>query len=259
MARDEDPTGGTRYNDLAWWWPRLEAAGLPTPRTKIMHSDGDLLELLDGELPPGFEDMVTQLQVLAHDVGGPPVFLRTGYLSGKHSWARTCYVHDLDVIGYHVAALVEESACAGVMGLPTDTWAVREMLDTAVLFRCTAWEGFPVAREFRCSVGHDPTQAEQAFGTFMGEPINGVVVHPYWPEAAVEEGQPYDPNWRAVLHAASTLEQDELHTLGALAVRAGEALGGGWWSVDCLQVLDGRWYITDVAIGEESWWPGMRR
>lgn len=222
-------------NALSFWFPRVESAGLPVPETRIVRAPGELLAVLDGETPAGWGGFIVELGAACNAVGWP-CFLRTGHGSGKHEWARTCFVPSRAALEAHVAALVEWSACAGPVGLSTDEWAARELIDTEPLFRCTGYHGFPVVREFRWFVR------------------DGVVEHvqPYWPPDAVAQGRPNDLAWAAKLVAASRRSLDESTALGTLATEACRAVGGGYWSIDFLEDRHGDWWLTDMADGDQS-------
>jgi hypothetical protein len=231
-AMGRDPEADARTN-LAYWYPRIRDV-VPTPETYIAQTDIPLIALLDGEPVPGYGDFAAAL-VTAGDRVGWPCFLRTGHGSDKHSWRETCFVPDADALPLHVTRLVEWSFSVDLMGLPTNTWVVRKMLDTAPLFHCEAFGDFPVTREFRLMVR------------------DGVVVHwqPYWPPDAVEQGRPDTLNWRELLADASE-RGDDWAALVALAVEAGRAVGGGYWSIDVLQDRHGKWWVTDMADGDSS-------
>jgi hypothetical protein len=232
-------------NDLAYWFPKIQEAGLPVPETRILHTDSELMSLLDGQEPdpPGsFRKLCEEITAAAVEINGDdftPFFLRTGHGSGKHEWEETCLVPsaDPDVIGYHVAALVEWSANVDLFGLPTQTWVARQLLDTMPLFYCDAYQRFPVTREFRVFIRD-------------GVPDG---VFPYWPEGAVEQGNPDDPRWRELLADASKISQGERIALFTFATRACAAVGGGYWSIDFLQDANRRWWLCDMADGDRSW------
>jgi hypothetical protein len=220
---------------LGYWFPKLEAAGVPVPETRIVRTEMDLSELLDGQTPDGFQGFLDELLWAGNEVGGRPFFLRTGHGSGKHEWRRTCYV-DEGNLGWHVAALVEWSHTTDIFGLPHQVWVVRRLLDTVPLFICEGYDGFPVTREFRVFIRDDEIEC----------------VLPYWPPDAVEQGKPDREDWRKVLADAARLSDDDAEQLGHLAGLASGAVGGGYWSVDCLQTRDGGWYVTDMADGDRS-------
>lgn len=221
-------------NSLAFWFPRIDAAELPVPETRIVRSP-DLVGLLDGTTPEGYARFVVDLTEAAQEIGYP-CFLRTGHGSGKHSWDRTCYVRHYNDLVPHVAALVEWSALVDLMGLPTNVWAVRKLIPTAPLFYCNGYGGFPVVREFRFFVR------------------DGEVEHwqPYWPADAVLQGRPSVPDWRTRLARGSELIVSEREHLEAIAVQAAGAVGGGYWSVDLLEDVSGAWWLTDMAEGDRS-------
>lgn len=238
-------------NCLSFWQPKLEAAGVPTPRTTIIRTDVDLTLLLDGILPPeeGWEEFLSLVQAACFD-HGLPCFLRTGQGSGKHDWLATCFVPDAENVGRNIVSLVEWSHLADIMGLPHDVWAVRDMLETEPLFRCGRYNGFPVTREYRMFIrgGRDGPRGRS------GLPFYDEIEHfqPYWPPDAVEQGGPDRDDWRDLLASAARITDDEATGVANLAYRAWQAVGGGYWSIDMLQDRHGKWWVTDMALGERS-------
>jgi hypothetical protein len=223
---------------LSWWFPRIEAAGLPVPRTKIIKmpqaAQEDVWQAFDGKDGSGaMAEFGAHLRASAEDLG-VPFFLRTDHTSGKHEWKRTCFVADPAEIAAHVFALAEFSEIAGgLMGLPWDTWVLREFLPTRPLSVCPRYGDMPVCREFRFFVDGGTVRCH----------------HPYWPEAALEEGGCVAIDYEGL---CSTLDGDALR---ALASAAGKACGGSW-SVDILDT-DRGWVITDLAEAHKSFhWEG---
>lgn len=224
-------------NDLAYWFPRLAATGVPVPRTEIVLAPPKgLYDVLDGKEPDGWGDFLRDLRRAAEALGGYPVFLRTGQTSGKHSWARSCYVASPDDFPQHVYNLVERSELVSFLGLPHGTWAVRELLPTEPICVCRDYDGFPVSREFRYFVRGDAITHRQ----------------PYWPPGSVEDGDPDRPDWRDRLAEISRLTNDEDAELTALTLRVGAAFADEEWSVDWLHVFGRGWVCIDMALGAES-------
>lgn len=239
------------------WYP-LIAPLAPTPTT-VTRIGPDLMPLAygpegdpDGSLARDFHALCEWIRSLAAEVGGFPLFLRTGLTSGKHDWRDTCYVPDAASVESHVSAIIDYSASADFMGLPCNVWAVRELLPTYGLF--TAFDGMPVTRERRYFVRD---------GAVIGH-------HPYWPPEALErEVDPYfDPDgkvpthyasiddWRPGLDVVNAESDDEIATLTGMTERVGAVLPGAW-SVDWLWVHrpatnDSGWYLTDMAWAERS-------
>lgn len=223
----------TDKNSLAFWYPKISDHGLPVPRTKIVPvpPECDLSLLLDGSTPNLYDQFIMPLREAISEIG-TPCFLRTSHGSGKHDWSRTCYVTDVARIELHVWNLVEWSHLVDLGGLPYDTWAVREMIETDPLFH--AFWGMPITREFRVFA------TEQAVETVL----------PYWPPAAIR--RPDTDDWEARLHEASTITHAEQTLLEGLAKAAVAAVGGGYWSIDFLEDREGFWFLTDMADGERS-------
>jgi hypothetical protein len=224
---------------LSYWFPKLLAAGLPVPKTAILQMPRDAQEevwaAFDGKEGPAPGAMKTFCDTLCAAMAPMryPCFLRTDYTSGKHNWKRTCFVPHAASIGAHVFAIAEFSECADIMGLPWDTWAVREFLPTRPLGICPNYGDMPICREFRYFVDGADVKCW----------------HPYWPVEALNvggaEGIDYDALCKCDYEAA----------LGDMAAAAGHAVGGAW-SVDILETERG-WFITDMAEAHKSFhWKG---
>lgn len=231
------------FNDLGWWWPLVVAAGVPAPRTAVVRTHLDLTRLLEGKAPlDGFPGFVKALDAAAHRVGGYPVFLRTGHMSGKHSWRDTCFVASRGDLGRHVAALVEESELADLVGFPVETWAVREFLDIGAEW--TAFRGMPVGRERRY---------------FVSRAAGVRCHHPYWPADAIEDHTDM-ADWGKRLVALNEEPAEEVERLTALCGLVRPFLLGAW-SVDWLYVPKrDEWLLIDMAMASQSYhWPGCPR
>lgn len=218
---------------LSYWFPLIESAGLPVPRTKFFTTDCELWKMFHSQTPDRFDDFIAQLRNAATEVSpSGPWFLRTGLTSAKHSWKETCFVTDLDKLKSHVFRIAEFSECADIMGLPYHTWVVREMLSTKPAF--TAFYGsMPIVREFRFFIR------------------DGSIEHiqPYWPEESIEV--PSEPDWKDRFASLSKITPEEFETIKSLVLRASAAVPG-FWSIDLLDTERG-WFVTDMAPGERSY------
>jgi len=226
-------------NCLSYWFPKLELAGLPVPKTRILRMSEEcqrqVYTFFDGDPKQGvpLELFCRELGKLADEIG-LPCFLRTGQTSGKHSWDKTCYLTKVDDICNHVIALAEYSECCGMIGVPWDVWAVREFLPTKPIAVCPRDGNMPVNNETRFF--------------FSGGEI--VCWHPYWPLKALLQGGLSDED------AIFCYEQQckPVVSLG-LPKKAGNALEGDW-SIDVLQSTKGV-FVIDCAVAGDSWhWPG---
>jgi hypothetical protein len=226
--------------DLADWYPYVVAAGVDTPRTEIVKTQIDLTLLLDGEKPEGFEAFLSQLTRKANRIGYP-LFMRTGYGSGKHQWLDTCYLQTGEDLGQHVFNLVLWSHTVDMLGLPIGTWVLRELMPVRAPFR--AYHGMPVARERRYFIDDS--------GAVIGH-------HPYWPPDAVEAGGPealdaavQEPDWQRLLEVINEESDEEIAALTQLTERVGAVIPGSW-SVDWLDVPGRGWVCIDLAHLDSS-------
>jgi hypothetical protein len=247
-------------NCLSYWFPKLEAAGLPVPKTVIVPWPGEpggLADILDGKTPEGFEAFIDTLHAASCLVAtnGQPYFLRTGLTSGKHSWKRTCSMVrdplDMPQLKRHVCALVEFSHMADIMGLAHDIWVVREMLPVSPIAVLPLYGNMPLVKEIR------------------GFVRDGMIEcwHPYWPPDSIQQGFGCDEDEIAelsdVIHEATTFDAAELDAALALLRRAAVVFADdGEWSIDVFKTRNG-WYVTDMAEAARSWhwpdcWSGIR-
>ena len=219
---------GRELNCLSYWYPKI-VNEVPTPDTTIHTTEVNLIEMIDGTTPKGFNEFISIMGRIT-DHAGYPCFLRTGMTSGKHEWPKTCFLTSRHELGSHVYALVEYSEMADLVGLPYNVWVVREMLPTKPIG--ITMSGMPVTREFRCFVDGGDVKC----------------VHPYWPKESLREGVPEGYNEMCSISAGESEE------VSGLAAKAGKAVGGAW-SVDVLWTEKG-WYVIDMARAEDSWhWP----
>jgi hypothetical protein len=84
-----------------------------------------------------------ELRLATLDIGFP-CFLRTDHTSAKHSWNETCFVESFSNLGQHVFNIAEFSEIADMIGLPWDTWVVREFLPTIPIGVCERYGNMPV-------------------------------------------------------------------------------------------------------------------
>jgi len=227
-------------NALSYWFPLLESAGLPVPKTIIvpMCADaslsasyligGDKIEDPHPELDIFFQKMKT-----AADQIGYPAFLRTDHTSGKHEFSQTCHVTSAETLNRNIFRLVEFSELCSVFGLPHNNWALRELLPVKTFGTCPNYSDMPVAREFRMFVNDGRVEC----------------YHPYWPLKALQDGGHSGDGYQDLC------KPDNEEDLLDLARRAGRAVPGHW-SIDILDTQRGL-YIIDMAVACESYhWEG---
>lgn len=213
---------------MSYWWPKVRGTSFYTPQTELVEWGGDPLRLLlSGEDVKGWERLVDHIRGSAEAVGGFPVFLRTGLLSGKHGWKRTCHVPDADSVPKHIAALVEEQEMA--FTLPEVRWfAIREMLDLDTRFHAFHGE-MPVNVEFRAFADQESCRC----------------IHPYWPMDAIRS--PSVDDWRGRLTEIHAIDSDDRDMMRESSASLVADRFDGSWSVDWARHSNGRWYLIDMA------------
>jgi hypothetical protein len=225
---------------LSYWFPKLEAAGLPVPKTHIIKASEDELkaiwESFETSLQSGLAPLVERAQEAAEAVGYP-AFLRTDYFSGKHNWEKTCYITEAGNIAQHIVDIAYFWESVNMVAPKSDVWVVREFLPTLPHGICRNYGNMPICKEFR----------------FFVDGGKLLCWHPYWPEESLRDGgAAFDNPHFDYKDFCTSNVMDELI---ALAVSAGSVVGGKW-SVDILETSRG-WYITDMAEAHKSFhWEG---
>lgn len=221
-------------NDIADWFPVLVATGVAVPQTEIIRTGCELLMLLEDFTPKGFKTFERKLKVAANRIGFP-LFLRSGHTSAKHDWLRTCYVASEGDLLRHVCDIIEYGELSSLMGLPWDTWAVRELLPTQSLFTAF-YHGLPITKERRYFIE------------------NGEVIchHPYWPIDSIHNAD--TGSWKEVLAESNQEPEEEVKLLSEQSRRVSRRFSGAW-SLDWLLTERG-WVAIDMAIADDSFhWP----
>lgn len=98
---------------LSYWFPKLEADGLPVPKTILVQATGFELTnayqcLMEDAAPKEVLTLVDKIKAVA-DLLGYPCFLRTDYTSGKHNWEKTCFLTKPEDILAHIIYIIEYS------------------------------------------------------------------------------------------------------------------------------------------------------
>lgn len=229
---------------MSWWFPRIESAGLPVPKTKILRFDDvdatrrDFFEAFDGKpLGPKAVRFVQKVRNTIAEHFKVPVFLRTGQTSGKHEWESTCFLQDIEKTEHHIMMLIQYSELADMLGIPWDVWVVREFLElNGPGIKLGEFLNMPLSYEWRLFVE------------------DGKITHvqPYWPVKALVQGGM--AKHVAKLFSEQQLKQGCPPALYDLSRKAAAACGQNMsWSVDWCQTKQGEWLLTDMAEAAQSY------
>ncbi len=227
-------------NSALIWLPAIHAAGLPVPKTIIVpYKHHECIGIFDGEKSEEFERLVVSVMDAGRRIGFP-VFIRTDLSSAKHSGPKA-YKIEADGQSQPVFETLEDNEMKFFMEREGPlAFLVREFVSLEAPF--TAFRDLPIAREFR----------------FFANAETVHCWHPYWPAETIEENRPSIATWRdalAELHCAPKVPE-----LWYMAVAAAKACGGGDWSVDFCRDVNGKWWLSDMAVAEDSYhWPECER
>lgn len=227
--------------DMLYWYPLLEKTGLRMPETVLIPLKQTLsserLCMSTAEWALFLDEIRVRLLKAAEQVGYP-LFLRTGQASGKHEWAKSCFVAGPEDLLSHLARVIEFSAMADCMcgGLPVSSIVVRRYVPLESTFK--AFLGMPVARERRYFVRDGKVECG----------------HPYWIPEAIQFYCKEDEiiDWKERLAILNYQSKKEISKLTWKAEQAGKVLGG-FWSIDFAKAQDGHWYLIDCALGDVSY------
>lgn len=243
----------TNPNSALYWYPKLEGcasefdAALPESefvRYEFMESFG----LIDGAVPDAlpWEEFVQTVESI-----GYPAFLRTDQKSVKHAGPGAYKATEPDDIPTILAVLTDHHVKAN---RHPAALMVREFVDINAAFR--AFDGLPIGRELRVFASPNGPECE----------------HFYWPPEAIDDGrgEPVsmdgeameDGRWRSLLGKLTNIPAPTVETLRDDAVTATSRLNNAdsvpdnaAWSVDFAEDTDGKWWLIDVALAEDSWHP----
>jgi len=218
---------------MSCWLPKIKKIpDIVYPATTLIEFENqwDIINEDGGPKP----QLIAGVKSAANEMGYP-CFIKTGLVSGKHSWRRTCFLANDDHIYSQLYNLVQESMMADQ---GWDVWAVRKYIEMDSAF--TAFDGLPISKEAR----------------FFVEDGRVRCFHPYWPPEAFGKetyfGDPLPDNFEALLYRNNHLSYEDITALQRLARKVSKAIPG-YWSVDFCKGKDGIWYLIDMAEGDRSW------
>jgi hypothetical protein len=233
-------------NSATYWLPKLlEIPDLIAhiPESIIIPYDHSALIgfMKDGQ-GYNWQDLLTRANEAALQIGYP-VFLRTDLSSDKHGGYRSFLVERAQDFPETISRTAEDNEMKFWTTQVPEAFLLRKYLHLNYEFM--AFYGLPIAREFRLFATKDSI----------------ICAHPYWPEEAIQFfGEVREPlDWKNHLNKLhqkpseniwSNLEEFAKMAVGQCDVH--EA-----WSVDFAEDINGKWWLIDIAIAEQSYhWPG---
>jgi len=240
-------------NCMSYWLPKLVEVGVPTPETIMVNMDKVDANFVDGlkevfwVREPSDEQTAAlfKFRQVLEEMGrriGYPFFLRTGHTSHKHNWATTCFIQNKAVLMNHAQDIAEWSIMADMKGgLPINVWVARKMIDVAPAFEAFSGK-MPITKEMR----------------YFFKDHKMLCSHPYWSEKSLDGHVRDDKNWKLKLQGMNSLSSEDKILLKSQTEKVALKFEG-YWSIDWLKGKDGRWYVIDMATGEDSFhWKGCK-
>lgn len=217
-------------NSMFYWYPIIQRCNIQSPKTILLPFKGQLdWAIFDGEKSETYSAYIKLLENEAEKIGYP-LFLRTDETSNKFEWGNSCYVESKEKLYGNLLSIlemIEMSFGIGFRGV-----ALREFLNLETSF--TSHRGMPVAKEFRLFVRNGKLEC----------------LHPYWPKVSIVK--PSVANWQEEIDKLRILSPDDLNAILKELAKFNDELPE-WWSIDFCKTVNGEWYLTDMAIGEQSY------
>jgi hypothetical protein len=226
------------FTCLSYWFPKLQKLNVVVPKTVFIKvseavTDSILEVLYDGKVEKGQEGLLDGLFNLMKENAkeiGYPLFLRSGQTSNKHDWKDSCFVENEENLIQHFWNIAEFSQIVDLVGLPINVWVFREIIETKPEFYF--FNDMPITTEYRFFFKDKKLQC----------------YHPYWPKGAFKDCGGIDYKLKK-LYDTFPEEISWLEVNTEIIAKEFE----GYWSVDWLRAKNGMWYVTDMAVGEESY------
>ena len=226
-------------NSALEWFPGIEKAGLPVPRTLMVPYDHRAYcAAMEGEGDLDYPSLHAAI-VTAAEAIGYPVFIRTDLASAKHHGPKAYRASNKDEIDHVLSATVEDNEVKFWLSHEgPKAFMVRGWLELVAPFK--AFGHHPIAREWRLFV----TDKELLCSHF------------YWPEAAIQFYSVDTRPGRWKIQRTAMERQSFPDDLVGMAIKAAAVQDGEEaWSVDFALDVDGKWWLIDMAVASSSWHP----
>jgi hypothetical protein len=227
-------------NSSLIWLPKIIEAGLPTPKTEVVpYNHALVVQCLESDsvidANHEYERIANHILIACKKLYYP-CFLRTDLSSAKHAGQSAYMIEDDEDIPGSLSMTLEDNEMK--FWLEPDSnkpqaMLVREWLDLEAPF--SAFTFHKIAREWR----------------FFANADGVICFHPYWPEESIQfHGMSEPDGWRAELTKLHEIP-DNIDELKAMAIKAAKVYGQTS-SVDFARDVNGRWWLTDMAVAEDS-------
>jgi hypothetical protein len=219
----------TEENSLLYWYKHIKDLEIPQPKTEIvMLSRKDISNFFEFKMNKKLKKKIDKtIEKL-----GYPIFFRTDQSSYKHNWKEASFIETKKDIERCIYRTIEHNLCCGILGLPFKALVFREYIPLFSKFR--AFRGdLPIAKERRYFIKNGEVQCH----------------HPYWVMNSIIN--PNKEDWKEILSELNKEKEKEINQLTKYALEVASILRG-YWSIDFAYSKEKKWYLIDMARGEDS-------
>lgn len=245
----------SQKTSMTYWFPLIKNLGIPIPKTVIINLRKTALT--EEDIHDVIEEHVEEIKKAIWEVKrNNQVFIRTDLMSAKHSFEKSCYLKLPKTefeLWKHLYEIIVAGLIADIVGYISRAIVVREYIEPKWAFK--AFCGLPIGMERRYFIKD---------GKFLCN-------HPYWEEGAIEfygktmiedgklksiKEEPEE--WKEKLRELNEQDKEEISLLSSYVEMIINAGFTQFWSIDFMKGKDGKWYLIDMAEGNESWHPDCR-
>jgi hypothetical protein len=224
-----------------FWFPKLVAHPWKwmrdwLPSTVLIDYDEEALaESLLGRHTAEYDRLYYAVEAALRTEVLYPAFIRTDLTSAKHS-GRSAYIVDGSDEGGLNYALLTTLSHAQLKSYHSKIKSSAIMVRSLIKVKHdrTAFNGLPIGNEWRVFVDKHDVQC----------------FHKYWPDEALQDHM--DDNKPATDTSSDWWAWCRTDLLDA-AKEAGKAMGGGKWSVDFTEDVNGKFWLIDMATAMNSY------
>lgn len=214
---------------MLYWYLKIRDLAIPQPKTRMYKlTEQELKIFYNEQFPP---TLLNNIKSIISEFSYP-LFVRTDFASGKHGWKDTCFIENEEKLFRNIFEIVVENLIADLFGLPFKALIFREYIPLEAGFKAF-YGNMPVAKERRYFINNKQIQCH----------------HPYWPKDAIRT--PDNEDWEKIIEEQNKETEGEIELLSKYCIMVSEVLEG-YWSVDFAYGQDKKWYLIDMALGDDS-------
>ena len=272
-------------NSMDYWFTLVKGSGLPFPETvKIeVRKSTNLMDFMN-RWPKDPAKIFTKQSCKLIKKLKYPLFLRSDQSSDKHGYDKTCLVETADDLMPHMRNIAEMNY---MVDINPHSFYCRELLEVDSSFTCFPGK-LPIGVEVRTFLYKGrvacihPYWPNDAINSWIKDQINFVkerikIIQAYEKDESIKMDDDINAikkdftkilpveNWQELLLEQYATILDESKLIHSMAQKLASfihkiKLPEQYWSADFLRTRKGKWYLTDMALGQDSYhYPNCKR